>query len=287
MRSLLSLACLLALAGCAGIGSNGGDMRFQPGFFDRYRGPVAPVNVPSSSERRAISAAPGLEVMGNITVDVKVGPTPMLEVSGDTTMLSLVHTEMAGDTLKIWPDKNMMGEMRVRVTTPQVMRINVGGDARLSVSDLNGAQLTVVKDGSGAMHLSGRVTNLDMQVAGSGNVNATALHTGNASVNLNGSGHLSLGQVRGEALTANVRGNGAFQASGAVQSVNASVYGMGGANLVGLSTQQATLSSHGAGDISASVNQSLIAQTNGEGYITVYGSPTHKALTGKHIQVLN
>jgi hypothetical protein len=282
MRLLLTLACAVALSGCTALYS---PFSGQPiGISGDIKG-----NGQLANERRAMIAATGIEAFGPVTVDVRVGPAPMIEVWGDSNLLPLLRTEMSGDTLRVWTNGNLMPqqELRVRFTTPALTRIHAAGAARLTVTDLNGAKLTVVKNGVESMHLSGRVSSLDMQSDGSGNLNASALYSGNASVNMSGSGFVSLGQVKGDALTVNVRGSGEFQATGTVQSVNAHVYGTGGANLVSLASQQATLSSHGSGEISASVNQSLIATANGMGRITVYGNPTHRAVTGRGVSVLN
>lgn len=286
MRLLLSLGCVLALSGCAiVVNPYGGNGDTQYGFI----GETAKGNGQMANERRAGMAATGIDVSGPVTVDVRVGPAPMVEVWGDSNLLPLLRTEMSGDTLRVWVNGNVapQQELRVRYTTPSMTRIQAAGAGRVTVTDLNGARLTVVKTGTQSMHLSGRVSNLDMHVDGSGTLNASALYSGNASVNMTGSGTVTLGQVKGDALTVNVRGSGEFHANGVVQSVNAHVYGMGGANLVGLASQQATLSSHGAGEISASVNQSLIAQAYGAGRITVYGNPTHRAVTGPRVYVLN
>ncbi len=278
MRLLLTLACAVALSGCANLYSPFSGQ--QIGLTGDIKG-----NGQLANERRGITAATGVEVFGPVTVDVRVGPAPMIEVWGDSNLLPLLRTEMSGDTLRVWVNGNVLPqqEMRVRFTTPAMTRIHAAGSARLTVTDLNGARLTVIKSGNESMHLSGRVSSLDMQSDGSG----SALYSGNASVNMRGTGFVSLGQVKGDALTVNVRGDGSFQATGMVQSVNAHVYGNGGANLVSLASQQATLSSHGAGEISASVNQSLIATANGSGRITVYGNPTHRAVTGRGVAVLN
>jgi hypothetical protein len=282
MRLLLTLVCAAALSGCAALYNPFSGQ--QIGITGDVRG-----NGQLANERRAVVAATGIEVSGTVTVDVRVGPAPMIEVWGDSNLLPLLRTEMSGDTLRVWTNGNLIPqqELRVRFTTPALTRIHAAGAGRLTVTDLNGARLSVVKNGTESLHLSGRVSSLDMQSDGSGNLNASALYSGNASVNMSGTGFVSLGQVKGDALTVNVRGSGEFQASGMVQSVNAHVYANGGANLVGLASQQATLTSHGTGEISASVNQSLIAQSNGGGRITVYGNPTHRAVTGRNVHVLN
>jgi hypothetical protein len=126
-----------------------------------------------------------------------------------------------------------------------------------------------------------------MQLTGSGDVNASALQSASANLSLTGSGGITLGQVNGESLNVKVRGSGDVRASGAATQLNARVSGSGGANLMGLSSQSADLSTDGSGDISAQVKQSLVAQTNGSGRITVYGNPVHRSIAGKNVQVVN
>ncbi|MES2296822.1 MAG: head GIN domain-containing protein [Pseudomonadota bacterium] len=285
MRSILAIACLATLGGCAVIITpETGDMHVATPFGDSVRG-----DGHLSSEQRSVVALTALEVSGPLHVDVRVGGAPSMQVDADANLLPYIHTEARGNTMRIWVEGsvNSANDLHVSYTLPQLTRIQANGSGRLVVSDLNGAPLNVVKSGSNTMHLSGRVASLDMQLSGSGNVNATTLQTGNANVNLTGSGRLSLGQVHGDALTANVHGSGELQASGTVQSVNAQVYGSGGANLLGLASLQADLSTYGSGDISASVKQALVAQSNGSGRITVYGNPAQRTISGKHVQVLN
>jgi hypothetical protein len=286
MRSIIALACLATLGGCAVIiAPDNGDMRVASVFSsDSVKGDGR-----VTSERRDVGTLSMLEVAGNLHVDVRVGGAPSMLVDADSNLLPLIHTEARGNTMRIWVEGNVHSnnDLHVTYTLPQLSQIQASGSGRMVVSDLNGGPLSVVKSGSNTMHLSGRVGSLDMQLSGSGSVYATTLQTGNANVNLTGSGRLSLGQVHGDALTANVHGSGELQASGTVQSVNAQVFGSGGANLVGLASQRADLSTHGSGDITASVNNVLFAQSNGSGRITVYGNPAQRIISGKHVQVLN
>ena len=286
MRSLLTAGCLVALTGCAIIVTpNDGDFHVRSVFSaDAVVG-----NGQLSREGRPVGNLQALDVSGPLQVDVRVGGAPSLEIEADSNLLPLIRSEVSGGTLRIWVEGNLRSNnnMRVSYTVPQLSQLRANGSGRVTVSELNGAPLMLSKNGSGTMQLSGRVGSIDAQVSGSGQVDAIALQTGSVNATLAGSGRMSLGAVQGVALNVNVHGSGGFQASGAAQRVNAHVHGSGGVNLSGLSSQQADLTANGSGDISALVKDSVVAQSNGSGRITVYGNPAQRNVSGKHVQVLN
>jgi hypothetical protein len=286
MRSLLTLCCCVVLSGCAIIvAPNDGDIQVRSAFgSDAVVGDGRLIQ-----ERRAIGSLPGLDVSGPLQVEVRVGAAPSLQIEADGNLLPLIRSEATGGTLRIWTERALRSNnnMRVIYTVPQLTQVQSSGSGRLTISDLNGAPLILRKSGSGAAHLSGRVSSLDVQMSGSGQLDASALESGNANLSVSGSARLMLGQLRADAVTVRVRGSGGLQASGAVQSLNAHVHGSGDANLAGLSSQQADLSTSGSGDISAMVKQSLIAQTTGSGHIKVFGNPAQRSVSGKHVLVLN
>jgi hypothetical protein len=175
----------------------------------------------------------------------------------------------------------------VTYTVPQLSQVRTTGSGRLSISELNGGALTVLATGSGNTQLAGRVGNLNVELNGSGNVNADFLQNGNTTVTLRGSGRVNLGQVNAEAVNLKLRGSGELQASGMATHVNAQVQGSGGANLTGLASQRADLTTNGSGDITARVKESLVAQSTGSGRITVHGNPSQRNVSGKNIYVVN
>jgi hypothetical protein len=285
MRFVLSAACLLALSGCAIIVSGQDDVQVKTVFSSDATvgdGRVA-------HERRNAGNVSAIDVGGPLEVNVRVGPAPSLEIDADSNLLPLIRTEVTGGTLRMWVEGNVRSNnsLRVTYTVPSLTQARASGSGRLTISELNGAPLDFSKSGSGSVQLSGRVARLDVQQGGSGHVNASALRTGDASVTLNGSGRLSLGEVQGNALTANVHGSGSLQAGGSVATLNAHTYGSGGLNLTALASERADLTTNGSGDISATVRRELVAQSNGSGRITVYGNPAQRSVSGKHVLVLN
>ena len=285
MRSMLTVGCLLALSGCAIIVTGNDDVQVKSVFSnDAVVGDGR-----LAHEGRAAGNVSAINVSGPLEVNVRVGAAPSLDVEADGNLLPLIRTEVAGGVLRMWVEGSVRSNnsMRVTYTLPTLTQVESTGSGRLTISELNGAPLDFTKTGSGAANLSGRVSRLDLRHTGSGQVNASALQTGDANVTLSGSGRMSLGQVQGSALTVNLHGSGSLQAGGAVTSLNAHVHASGGANLSALASEQADLTTNGSGDITATVKRSLLAQSNGSGRITVYGNPAQRNVSGKHVLVLN
>lgn len=285
MRLLLSAACLLALSGCAIIVAGNDDVQVKSVFSSN----AVVGDGRLAHDTRAVGNVSAIDVSGPLEVNVRVGPAPSLQVDADSNLLPLIRTEVTGGTLRMWVEGSVRSNnsLRVSYTVPSLTQVRASGSGRLTISELNGEPLDFSKSGSGSVSLSGRVSQLDLQQSDSGQVNASALRTGDANVTLNGSGRMSLGQVQGNALTANVHGSGSLQASGSVAALNAHVHGSGGANLTSLASDRADLTTNGSGDITATVRRALIAQTNGSGRITVYGNPAQRSVIGKNVLVLN
>jgi hypothetical protein len=288
MRPLLALTLVAAaaLAGCAIIvAPNDGDVSLHTIFSkDAVVGDGKLV-----MEQRAVAAGlTELDMSGPLQVEVRVGPTASLQLEADSNLLPLIRTDSSGSALRVWVQGSVRTNngLRVIYTTPQLGQIRASGSGRLMASGFNGGALTLNKSGSGESQLSGKVGSLNMQLSGSGSVNASALQSGNANLELSGSGRLTMGEVRAEALNVKVSGSGALQASGAATNVNARVSGSGGVNLMAVTSERADLATNGSGDISARARQSLVAQTNGSGSITVYGDPAQRSITGKHVHVV-
>jgi hypothetical protein len=285
MRSILTVGCLLTLSGCAIIVTGNDDVQLKSVFSsDAVVGDGR-----LEHQRRTVASVHAINVAGPLEVNVRVGAAQSLEVEADSNLLPLIRTEVTNGTLRMWVEGSVRSANAVRInyTVPALTQVNAAGSGRLTISELNGAPLEFSKSGSGAANLSGRVSRLDLRHTGSGLVNASALHTGDAKVTLNGSGRMNLGQVQGASLTVNVHGSGSLQASGVVTALNAQVNGSGGLDLTALASDQADLTINGSGDITATVKHALLANSNGSGRITVYGNPAQRSVSGKHVLVLN
>ncbi|HEU4850974.1 MAG TPA: DUF2807 domain-containing protein [Telluria sp.] len=284
--SVLALACATLLGGCAIVIAPGNG---ESGVYTAWSSKTVEGNGNLQSERRDVAALRSLNVGGRMHTEVRVGGAPSLEIEADSNLLPLIKTEQSGETLRIWMEGSVKTDnpIRVRYTVAALDQVTQAGSGRTNITGLNGGTFTLVATGSGRTELSGRVERLNAQLTGSGGVSAAGLAIGDANVKLTGSGSMVLGTVNGRSLSANLHGSGQIEAGGTVEKLNANVHGSGGANFARLSSQVADLSSHGSGDISAIVKDSVVARSEGSGHITVYGNPAQRTVSGKRVQVLN
>jgi len=286
MRTAFTLATLLALAGCAVIVvPDDGSVHYQSSWGSN---PFIQGNGQNTVEQRSIGAFSTLDINGPVQVEVRVGGAPALQLEGESNLLPLVRTDGSGSTLRIWVEGSFVnhGALRVIYTTPQLKQVESNGSGTLVVNGLQNGSLAISQNGSRSTQLFGNLDRLDLRMNGSGGVNANGLGASNVQASLNGSGRLSLGQLSGDSLALDLHGSGGATASGSMRSVSVRTYGSGSADLAGLSSQGAELSSNGSGSITAAVTQNLVADANGSGHITVYGNPQQRSVSGRHVSVV-
>jgi hypothetical protein len=285
MRTLISIACLTLLGGCVMIVSpdGDGDLHVRSAFSSD---PVVEGNGNYTRDARTIGDLPRVAVDGSMQVDVRVGPAPSLVVEADSNLLPLIHTETKGDTLRISSERiHSRSLVHIIYTVPRLSGLQSNGSGRVNVEGLNGAPLEAHLNGSGAVELAGEVAMLNAHVNGSGRLDANRLRAASADLNSNGSGYLSAGDLRGEHASIGVHGSGKVQARGAVRSLSVHVTGSGSADLEGLSSERADLSSTGSGGIMANVRDNLVASTSGSGSIHVRGNPAQRNISGRSVHL--
>lgn len=286
MRKILALCSVLAVSGCAVIIAPGGD---DARFETMWSSNAIKGNGDIITDKRQVNGAPILNISGPLQMEVRIGGSPSLEIIGDSNLVGLVQMQAAGDTQKIWLDDKFYSNSPIRVvyTVPSLREVSSSGSGRLLVNGLNGSDFAVKNTGSRTVILEGHVAQLDISSIGSGRVNATGLTSSDARARVQGSGSLSLGAVTGNELNISIHGSGSVNASGQVKKLVAQTHGSGSAELSAVKSQNADLSSHGSGDVFAAVTQSVIAQTNGSGNITVYGNPAQRNVNGKRVSFIH
>jgi hypothetical protein len=287
MRTLLAIACLAALGGCAIVVAPGADGDYT--VRTPFNSNTVEGDGIAARDQRTIGTVNGLDVNGSIVVDVRVGPATSLVVEADSNLLPLIRTDVRGDTLSIYTDRSYRSRNPVHVvyTVPRLTDLHQNGSGRIAVEGLAGSPLTLRRNGSGMVSLSGQVASLEVDNNGSGSVDASRLQSASAKLAMSGSGRLEVGQVRGDYAIVNLNGSGQLHVGGVVRSLTARANGSGHLDLAQLASDQADLSSSGSGGITANVRQSLIAQNGGSGGIRVYGNPGQRSVSGNHVQMLN
>lgn len=285
MRTVFAFCSILALSGCAIIiAPDGHDARFETAWSSGVKG-----NGDIKTEQRPVSAISQLSISGAMQVEVRVGEAPSMSVTADSNLLNLVQTQVIDGTQKIWVDErwNSQNPIRVVLTTPSLKEVSSSGSGRLNIQGLNGGEMSLKNTGSRSVILEGQLQRLEIHSTGSGRINANALLSQEARVRVTGSGSTELGRVNGRELNVSLHGSGSVNAAGQVEKLVAQTYGSGSLELSSVRSQIAELSVYGSGDLHAAVMRSVVAQAQGSGRMTIYGSPAQRDVSGKRVSFVN
>jgi hypothetical protein len=183
-----------------------------------------------STERRGVEAFHSIELRGTGTLDVLVGEQQSLVVEADSESLKHLHTEVRNQRLVIesrggWFWENAGGQLRIRVTLPQLNALDMNGAGRISVNGLAGGALALVLSGAGELEASGRVETLTARVNGAGSIDLSRLQATDATVAVNGAGSLQV-NATGQ-LDAVLNGVGSITYDGKPTKLNSSINGVG------------------------------------------------------------
>ncbi|MFT4660478.1 MAG: hypothetical protein ACI8XB_000746 [Patiriisocius sp.] len=178
-----------------------------------------------------VSSFDKLKIECSADVIVGEGNTQKVEVKGQSNIIDVLSTEVAGDTWKIDFDKSVCfsKEFVIYVTVPSLKAIHIHGSGDVDGETLfkeesfevsiNGSgdvnmnvearDIEIEIDGSGDVNIEGSTNDLSIEIDGSGDVSAYNLETKNCSVEVNGSGDSNI-LVSG---TLNVEVNGSGDVS--------------------------------------------------------------------------
>lgn len=200
-------------------------------------------------DTRSVSAFSRIRLEGPFNLRVSKTGIPSVIVRADDNLLSLVSTEVEGNTLVIRsrPGYSMRSRqpLLVMVGTDNLAAVDMrgsgavwvqgvkgerfelqlsgSGDAKLSELDLH--TLAVGLAGSGDITAQGRCDDAQLSIAGSGDLRMAELQTQRVTVSIAGSGNASVHAAL--AINARVFGSGDVRYSGNPGSVKSNVAGSG------------------------------------------------------------
>ena len=155
-------------------------------------------------------AAIRLGVGGNLVIE-RTG-TESLTVTADDNLVSLFTSQVKDGTLdlSVAKGKSLSGKQPVyKVTVGDLRELDVRGSGSIDATKLDGDALSVSIAGSGTANLAGRADDLTVSISGSGSLNAAELKAKRAKVVVSGSGELTVNAS--DELDAKVSGSGSIR----------------------------------------------------------------------------
>jgi hypothetical protein len=189
---------------------------------------VAHADIRSASEVR-LPEFHSIELAGGLDVEITVGPTASVAISGDPDVVDKVTTVVNGSTLVI--DTKARWHLHTRnplvahVTVPELRSVTLNGSGRMTVSGVASPSFAIDLAGSGSLTVAGSTGSLRATLDGSGSVEATRLTVKDAAIALGGSGNVSLSAS--QSVDAKLTGHGNIRVLGHPARVERSVSGSG------------------------------------------------------------
>ena len=196
-----------------------------------YAGPSGSKTVVGSgvqaTQTRNVSGFTGVDLAGGNNVTVRVGGRQSVAVRGDDNLLDRITTNVDNGTLVIGSKGSFTTKspMSIDVSVPSLETLTLSGSGVIAARGVQARRLTVTLPGNGVIRVSGTVTQLDVALGGSGDVQLGQLVARTANAVVTGAGRILVTAT--DSLAAAVPGVGAIVYGGDPAHVTTSVTGTG------------------------------------------------------------
>jgi hypothetical protein len=191
----------------------------------------------------------GVAVPG--TVHYSQGGAPRVIVRGPADLLKRVrydHGELELEhSLFNWDSGNE--KLDITVTGTTLRKVGIAGSADVQMGEVHQDRLALSIAGSGSFEGSGKVDDLSLHIAGSGNVHLGKMTSGKLEAHISGNGNLETG-ASGD-LDAEISGSGGLE-TGAADHARISISGSGDVHFAAAMPQDISVHVSGSGTVTDS-----------------------------------
>jgi hypothetical protein len=178
---------------------------------------------------RDLSTFQNIRLNGNYQVNVNVGKAQQVSITTDANLVPYIQTRVSGNTLTIENQRRTYIEPtetpQLNISVNNLNQINIVGNGTVNVNGIRTNQFRINIVGSGEATVSGNADRVDIKIDGSGQIAANNLVAQEATVNLSGSGLISL--LASQRLNINLNGAGKVQYYGEPREVTQRINGSG------------------------------------------------------------
>jgi hypothetical protein len=219
MRALLALVSTLALAAC--------NMAAEA-----RKGEIAEASGSGTQRSYRATNFDSVSLGGHHNVVIQVGPAHSVRAEGDESELDRLEIRTDNGRLHIGTKRgsnwsfNDSSDVTVFVTLPALTRAAIGGSGDMKIDAVQGRSFDAAIGGSGNMEIGSlQVDEAAFSIAGSGNIRARGA-AGTARVKVAGSGDVDASAVESRTADVSVLGSGDVRVR-ASQAANVSIMGSG------------------------------------------------------------
>lgn len=227
-------------------------------------------------EHRDVHAFSKVKLEGDFIVNIEMGDSTSVTVTGESNVVSRIVTKVKGDALFIghqkWTLFNSNKPVMVSIVVNELDAMEHSGAGEVTVRDMKGLN-KLIASGAGDITLTNITTNdLELTLEGVGNVRIDG-EIFLKKIDQAGAGNLSMKSVTGEQLIINQKGTGNIHLTGEVKQMKIKLYGSGMIDARALISEVADVTLSGVGDVLVNVSDRLDAKIYGTGNIRYQGNP--------------
>ena len=218
--------------------------------------PPVPGSGKVTSENRTLDSFSSISVALGADVDVRKGDATTVTITTDDNLLPRIRSVVADGQLKIDADGNLAPTKRIKVaiTTPSVSSFSIAGSGVIKIEQLTGPKTSVsiagTSDittavaadeftadiaGAGTVNATGTAKKVAVSIAGSGDIQTNGIAADAASVEIAGSGTVSV--HANTSLDVSIAGSGDVRYSGSPADIKQSIAGSGTVSQMPAATQ--------------------------------------------------
>lgn len=147
-----------------------------------------------ATETREIKDFKSIEVSGVFSVEVVAQKDFSVQVEADDNLLQYIKTEVHNGVLEISTTKRIKSKngMKIRITAPNMERVEASGAAKIVVSDLKNAGFNLDTSGASKVELAGETDKLVIEVSGASKIDAENLKARAASIDSSGASKINV-----------------------------------------------------------------------------------------------
>jgi hypothetical protein len=147
-----------------------------------------------ATESRSVANFSQIDVSSVFQVEVIAQSEFSVEVEADDNLLQFIRTEVRDGRLEISLSKSVKtsNPMRVRISAPNIDRVEASGASRVNVTNLKSSEITLDTSGASKINLSGETSKLVVDVSGASQIDAGSLTTNAANIDASGASHVNV-----------------------------------------------------------------------------------------------
>ncbi len=186
-----------------------------------------------NSDVRDLESFDRVALSGSFDVKIMVGESQNVVVYGDDDDLEDLVTKVKRGELQIYWEDGHRGwhhdVIEVIISVPSLTGFELSGSGSGEITNVDSGEFSLEISGSGKISVDGKCGDLEIEISGSGNIDSTEFICEAVSVEISGSGDVDV--YASSSISAEISGSGEVDVWGAPTKVSLSSSGSGSINI--------------------------------------------------------